>query len=61
MNRYLGVICSELGSSANYFIVEQIFHNNKDELIKYCEGAVQSISEYPALANYYIYKLEEGV
>lgn len=61
MTEYFGVITSELGSPSNNFVIEQIFHHNKDELVKYCEGVVNSISQYPAMVDYYIYHLEEGV
>lgn len=61
MTEYFGVITSELGSPSNNFVVEQIFHHNKDELVDYCEKVCNEISHYPAMAGYCIYHLEEGV
>lgn len=61
MNKYFGVITSELGNPSNNYIVEQIFHHNKDELVAYCEKLVNSYSHYPAMADYYIYQLIDVV
>lgn len=61
MTEYFGVITSELGSPSNNYVVEQIFHHNKDELVKYCEKYVDEIKSTSYEADYYIYKLIEGI
>lgn len=59
MTKYFACITSELGGTYNNFVIETKFDDDKEELIKYCEDLVNSIRRYPALADYYIYVLEE--
>lgn len=59
MQKYFGVVTSELGSISDNFVVDYFFSNDKDELEKFCFELVDSINNFPALADYYIYELTE--
>lgn len=59
MQKYFGVVTSELGSISDNFVVDYFFSNDIDELEKLCLELVRSIHNYPAFADYYIYELTE--
>lgn len=58
MCEYFAVITSELGSPSNHFIIDTTFLSDKEALVAYCEGFVESLRSHSAEADYYIYKLE---
>lgn len=56
MGEYICVITTELASISDNFIDSVTFFNTFDEAVEHGKAVVQSLHEYPAAADFFVYK-----
>lgn len=56
MKEYICVVTSELGVLANDYVVSITFHPTESSAIRFGSEYVKDLSQYPALADFSVYK-----